>query len=71
MMEKVIYLVITSYSIHYTKLYEHGSVVSGKTGEVIPFAAQPGSANGGIPSNIYLAGGDKYTGIVRFNLNIR
>lgn len=48
-----------------------GSMVDGQTGLPITLDKQPGSATDGMPHNIYLAGGDKYTGIVRFNMNIR
>jgi hypothetical protein len=48
-----------------------GSVVDGKTGELRTLDRMPGSANDGLPHNIWLAGGDKFTGIVRFNLNIQ
>jgi len=47
-----------------------GGMVDGQTGLPITLDKQPGSATDGMPHNIYLAGGDKYTGIVRFNMNI-
>lgn len=49
----------------------HGSIVDGRTGEISKLDKQPGSATDGMPHNIFFAGGDKKTGIVRFNLNIR
>jgi hypothetical protein len=48
-----------------------GSIVDGRTGEISKLDRMPGSATDGLPHNIFYAGGDKFTGIVRFNLNIR
>ena len=48
-----------------------GSVVDGRTGEISKLDRMPGSATDGMPHNIFYAGGDKFSGIVRFNLNIR
>ena len=48
-----------------------GPIVDGRTGEVSKLDRMPGSATDGMPHNIFYAGGDKMTGIVRFNLNIR
>lgn len=49
----------------------NGPMFDGRTGLPITLDKQPGSATDGMPANIYLAGGDKFTGIVRFNMNIR
>jgi len=49
----------------------HGPIMDGKTGELRTLDRMPGSATDGMPHNIFYAGGDRYTGIVRFNLNIR
>lgn len=48
-----------------------GPIVDGRTGEVSKLDRMPGSATDGMPHNIFYAGGDKFSGIVRFNLNIR
>jgi len=48
-----------------------GPIMDGETGKLRTLDRQPGSATDGMPHNIWLAGGDKYTGIVRFNLNVR
>lgn len=48
-----------------------GPIHDGRTGEVSKLDRMPGSATDGMPHNIFFAGGDKFTGIVRFNLNIR
>lgn len=48
-----------------------GSIVDGRTGAVSKLDRMPGSATDGMPHNIFYAGGDKFSGIVRFNLNIR
>jgi len=48
-----------------------GPIVDGRTGQVSKLDRMPGSATDGMPHNIFYAGGDKMTGIVRFNLNIR
>lgn len=48
-----------------------GPIVDGRTGQVSKLDRMPGSATDGMPHNIFYAGGDKFTGIVRFNLNIR
>jgi len=47
-----------------------GRLVDGMTGLEMNLDRMPGSATDGMPGNIYFAGGDKTTGIVRFNLNI-
>lgn len=48
-----------------------GSIQDGRTGEVSKLDRMPGSATDGLPHNIFYAGGDKFSGIVRFNLNVR
>lgn len=48
-----------------------GPIVDGRTGLVSKLDRMPGSATDGMPHNIFYAGGDKLTGIVRFNLNIK
>ena len=48
-----------------------GVVMDGKDGSIRTLDRMPGSANNGLPHNIAMAGGDKFTGIVRFNLNIQ
>ena len=48
-----------------------GSIVDGRTGQVSKLDRMPGSATDVMPHNIFYAGGDKFSGIVRFNLNIR
>ncbi len=48
-----------------------GPIVDGRTGQVSRLDRMPGSATDGMPHNIFYAGGDKFTGIVRFNLNIQ
>lgn len=48
-----------------------GSIVDGRTGTINQLDRMPGSATDGMPHNIAFAGGDKTTGIVRFNMNIR
>lgn len=47
-----------------------GALVDGLTGLPLTLDQMPGSATNGLPSNIYFAGGDQYTGVVKFNLNI-
>lgn len=47
-----------------------GPIVDAKTGLVNELDRMPGSATDGMPHNIYFAGGDQTTGIVRFNMNI-
>jgi hypothetical protein len=48
-----------------------GPLVDGKTGETSKLDRMPGSATDGAPHNVYYAGGDTKTGIVRFNMNIK
>jgi len=48
-----------------------GPIHDGRTGQVSKLDRMPGSATDGMPHNIFYAGGDKFSGIVRFNLNIR
>jgi len=48
-----------------------GPIHDGRTGLVSKLDRMPGSATDGMPHNIFYAGGDKFSGIVRFNLNIR
>jgi hypothetical protein len=47
-----------------------GPLVDGWTGDEMVLDKQAGSATDGMPHNIYFAGGDAHTGIVRFNLNV-
>ena len=48
-----------------------GPIVDGRTGTTNVLDRMPGSATNGMPHNIAYAGGDQFTGIVRFNLNIK
>lgn len=48
-----------------------GSIVDGRTGSTSKLDRMPGSATDGAPHNVYYAGGDVKTGIVRFNMNIK
>lgn len=48
-----------------------GPILDGRTGLPSKLDRMPGSATDGMPHNIFYAGGDKFSGIVRFNLNIR
>ena len=48
-----------------------GAIQDGRTGEISKLDRQPGSANDGAPHNIWYAGGDVKSSIVRFNMNIR
>lgn len=48
-----------------------GTIKDGRTGEVSKLDRMPGSATDGAPHNVWYAGGDVLTGIVRFNMNIR
>jgi hypothetical protein len=47
-----------------------GTIVDGETGKELNLDRHPGSANDGVPHNVYFAGGDLKTGVVRFNLNV-
>ena len=47
-----------------------GKIVDGETGLDLPLNKLPGSATDGLPQNIFFAGGDGDTGMVRFNLNV-
>lgn len=49
----------------------HGSIVDGRTGKINQLDKMPGSATDGAPHNVFYAGGDTKTGIVRFNMNIK
>lgn len=46
-------------------------IVDGRTGTTSKLDRMPGSATGGAPHNVWYAGGDTKTGIVRFNMNIK
>ena len=48
-----------------------GPVVDGRTGLTSKLDKMPGSATDGAPHNVFYAGGDTKTGIVRFNMNIK
>jgi hypothetical protein len=48
-----------------------GSIVDGRSGTTGKLDRMPGSATDGAPHNVYYAGGDIKTGIVRFNMNIK
>lgn len=48
-----------------------GPVVDGRTGTISQLDKMPGSATDGAPHNVFYAGGDTKTGIVRFNMNIK
>lgn len=48
-----------------------GPIVDGRTGQISQLDKMPGSATDGAPHNVFYAGGDTKTGIVRFNMNIK
>ena len=48
-----------------------GAIQDGRTGEISRLDRLPGSANDGAPHNVWYAGGDVKSSIVRFNMNIR
>lgn len=48
-----------------------GPIVDGRTGAISKLDKMPGSATDGAPHNVFYAGGDTKTGIVRFNMNIK
>ena len=48
-----------------------GPIVDGRTGTTSKLDKMPGSATDGAPHNVFYAGGDTKTGIVRFNMNIK
>jgi hypothetical protein len=48
-----------------------GDILDGRTGLASKLDRMPGSATDGMPHNVFYAGGDQTTGIVRFNLNVR
>jgi hypothetical protein len=49
----------------------NGVVIDPDTGEERTLDRMPGTATGGLPANVYLAGGDAGTGVVSINLHTR